>query len=549
MEEQKLLNIIKDIKEHENFMKSLNQNNFVYKGYLIDDELMQDLKKRIHYEELKNHFQDKSYISNVLKSEKMVNAQNLNFINQSKFKNKQDLEKSLNANKKYWIINFNLWKLICIKEKEKDKGINYSFKDNQIILKLNEKEKIFFRKNIGIIEKSSLINYSVLNINDLSPKNIEEVQKNKKKETFRIINNEQKPQISNIRPSKTLINTSDIFDYSKLDSLCCIKCKSEIKIDSVGFNLENGDNSIIFECNGNCGKISISIKEFLKIFVKNTYLYEKCTLCKKSQIDYYQENSPFIYCIDCKNIFCNECKAKNKNNCKHENCILAKEIKNTCLIHNNYFCCYCIDDKKQLCDECLIQDCHMRCKKVGMNKISSPIISDKEIDLFKYIIESFKNRKNSNINNYNNELDIEAYYNKKKKDLLSQYEEKCAKEKKEESSQINIIKKNEAGTYKKNLDELIQLSYNIVEEIHSSLHILEEEEEKNHLDINYYECVKVKYESFDKYFNELDNIKNKYKNKLEIIKNEYKASKELINQVKEKSKIIKDDIKKNMIVI
>ena len=341
-----------------------------------------------------------------------------------------------------------------------------------------------------------------------------------------------------------MINTSDIFDYSKLDSLCCIKCKSEIKIDSVGFNLENGDNSIIFECNGNCGKISISIKEFLKIFVKNTYLYEKCTLCKKSQIDYYQENSPFIYCIDCKNIFCNECKAKNKNNCKHENCILAKEIKNTCLIHNNYFCCYCIDDKKQLCDECLIQDCHMRCKKVEMNKISSPIISDKEIDLFKYIIDSFKNRKNSNINNYNNELDIEAYYNKKKKDLLSQYEEKCAKEKKEESSQINIIKKNEAGTYKKNLDELIQLSYNIVEEIHSSLHILEEEEEKNHLDINYYECVKVKYESFDKYFNELDNIKNKYKNKLEIIKNEYKTSKELINQVKEKYKIIKEDIKK-----
>ena len=508
MEEQKLLNIIKELKEHENFMKSLKKNNFVYKGYLIDDELMQDLKNRIHYEELKNHFQDKSYISNILKSEKMANTKSINFINQSKFKNKQDLEKALNVNKKYWIINFNLWKLICIKEKENDKGISYSFYENQIILKLNEKEKIFFRKNIGIIEKSSIINYTVSNINVLAQKKEKEVKINKNEKTSR---NEQKPQILSIRPSKTLISANDIFDYSKLDSLCCIKCKSEIKIDSVDFNFENGDNSIIFECNGNCGKINISIKEFLKIFVKNTYLYEKCILCKKSQIDYYQENNPFIYCIDCKNIFCNECKAKNENNCKHENFILDKEIKNTCLIHNNYFCCYCIDDKKQLCAECLIQDCHMRCKKVEMNKISSPIISDKEIDLFKYIIESFKNRKNSNINNYNNELDIETYYNNRKKDLFTKYEEKCVKEEKEERNQINIIQKNEAGTYKKNLEELIKLSYNIVEEISSSLHILEEEEEKNHMDINFYECVKVKYESFVKYFNELDNIKNKYK--------------------------------------
>ena len=558
MEEQKLLNIFKEIKEHENSMKSLNKNNIVYKGYLIDDELMKELKNKIQYEELKNHFQDESYMSNILKSEKLANAKriNFNFINQSKFKNNQELEKALNANKKYWIINFSLWKLICIKEKENDKGISYSFKDNQIILKLNENEKISFRKNNCIIDKSSIINYTVLNKqNDLVPKKEEEVQINKKGETFRNdkLNIKQNPQIfntkeikneiHNIRPSKTLINTYDIIDYSKLDSLSCINCKSEIEIESIDFNFENNDNSIAFECNGNCGKINISIKDFLIKFIKNTYLYEKCTLCKKKQIDYYQKNNFFIYCIDCKNIFCNECKEKNKNNCKHENYILAKEIKNTCLIHNNYFCCYCIDDKKQLCGECLIQDCHMKCKKVEMNKISSPIISDKEIEIFNYLLQTFQNLKNSIINCHDNESNIETFYNNRKKDLLSQYEEKCAKEEKEESSQIKIINKNDAGAYKNYFEELKNLSYDIVEEITSSLHILEEEEEKNNMNKNYNTCVKIKYESFDKFFNELDNIKNNYKNKLEKIKNKYKKNEELIKQEKEKYKKIKDDIK------
>ena len=536
MEVQKLLNIFKEIKEHENFMKSINRSNTVYKGYLIDDKLMLDLKRKIHYEELKNHFQDEAYISNILKSEKMVIPKNINFIDQSKFNNNQEFEKALNDKKKYWIINFNLWKLICIKEKEKDKGINYSFKGNLIILQLNKNEKISLRRNYGIIEKSSVINYIVSNKkNDLSPKNEKELQMNKNGVIFRHdkLNSEQ---------SNILINTCDNFNCSKLDSLCCINCKSEIKIESIDFDFENNDDSIKFECNGNCGEINISIKDFLKKFVKNTYLYEECELCKKKQKDYYQENKIFLYCIDCKKIFCNECKETNKNICKHDNYILTKEIKNTCLIHNNYFICYCIDDKKQLCGECLIQDCHMKCKKVEMNKIVSPIISDKEIEIFNYLIQTFRELKNSNINYHTNESDIETSYNKRKKDLLSKYEEKCAKDEEEESSQINTIQKNKE--YKNYFDELINISYNIVEEISSSLHILEEEEEKNNTNRNYNKCVKVKYESFDNFFNELDYIKNKYKNNLEQIKNKYKESEELINQVKEKYKKIKDDCKK-----
>lgn len=251
------------------------------------------LKKKIHYEELKNHFQDESYIINKLKSEKIANIKNINFINQSKFKNIQELEQALNENKKYWIINFSLWKLICMKENEKDKGISYSIQDNEIILKLNKNENISFRKNNGIIEKSNKINYILSNNQNDFTKN-KEIQIKNKGVTSRNdkLNSEQKPQLYNknkinkeinkIRPSLTLANTSDIYDCSKLVSLCCINCKSEIILESIDLNFENNDNFIIFQCNGNCGKINISIIDFMKKFVNNTYLYEKCIICKKN---------------------------------------------------------------------------------------------------------------------------------------------------------------------------------------------------------------------------------------------------------------------------
>ena len=184
----------------------------------------------------------------------------------------------------------------------------------------------------------------------------------------------------------------------------------------------------------------------------------------------------------------------------------------------------------------------MKCKKVEMNKIASPIISNKEIELFKYIIQDFKNRKNSNINYHTNESDIETTYNKRKKDLLSKYKEKSAKEEEEESNEINKIKKNEAERYKKYFNEFKSISYSLIEEIASSLHILEEEEE-NIRDKNNINCVKVKCESFDNFFNEIDNIKEKYKNELKKIKQNYKTTEELINQVKEKYEKIKCDSK------
>ena len=515
MKEQKLLNIIKEIKDHENFMKSLKQNNIEDKCYLIDDELMKELKNKIHYEELKNHFKDESYISKILKSEKIIDIKNINFINQSKFKNNQELEKALNANKKYWVINFSLWKLICIKEKENDKGIDYFFEDNQIILKLNENEKISFRKNNCIIDKYSLNSYIVSNRqNDLTKS--KKIQMKNKGVTSR---NYKLNNINKIGCSYSLKDMCDNdLDLSNLDSFCCIKCKSEIILESIDFNFEKRDNFIIFECNGNCGKIKISIKEYLQIFAKKSFLNKKSIISKYLTVNNNQENNSLIYSINFKNAVCSIYKRKNKKNCQYCN---LKITKNKCLMHDNYFCCYCIDDKKQLCDECLIQDCHLKCNKVEMNKISTPIITDEEIELFKYIIETFKNKKNSYKNYYTNESDIEISYNKRKKDLLSQYQKKFAKEEEEENNQINRIKQNfeekEIETNKNYFNELNNISNNIVKDITASFHILEAEEEKIK-DKNTIKCIEEKYKLFDKFFNELENIKNRYKNELTKIR-------------------------------
>jgi len=518
MEEAKLLNIIKEINEHENFMKLLNHYNTVYKGYLIDDELMQDLKSKIHYEELKNHFQDESYISNVLKSEKLANHKNLNFIYQSKFESIQELEKALNENKKYWIIKFSLWKLICIKGKENDKGISFTFNNKEIILKLKEGEKKSYIKNNGIIEKSSIIIYTVSKKQNVFAK-CEEVQMNKKGVASRNykLNNKEIDQSDNnnkiiINEGNDIkhINASDAFDSSKLDSLCCINCKSKIKLESIDFNFENSGNLIKFECNGNCGKKECSIDDFLKQFVKNTYLYEKCALCSKKQLDELQGNKSFIYCINCKNIICNECKSINNNICKHDNFVLTKEIKNTCIIHNNYFCCYCNNHKKQLCGECLIQDCHMNCNKIEMNKITSTIISDEEIKIFKYIIQDFKNKKNSNKNYLTTESEIRASYKK-----------------------INI-------NY---FNDLKNISFNIVEEIYSALHILEEEEENIKINQDYIKCMEAKFKSFDNFFNDLNNIKIKYQKELEKIKEKFITNEEEINKIKKEYNERKEDDK------
>ena len=305
-ESKKIAFILKEFYKYEKFIKNPPQN-IAYKGFLIEKDLMDNYKKKIYYEELKPQINNKVNLENTkLTFDKMKECKNiLNPIIQTNFNNWNELYKALDSNKKYWIIPYNLWSLICKPENKNDKGIKFLFQGNKILLTLNENEKIDFSINNGIIEKSSLLT------------------------EIKLLKN-QKIAIKCLN-KKNIINEEQIIKDIKFDAYSCINCKSEIEIESIDFNPNNDENSLTFNCMGNCGKKTVFIKEYFNKMINNIYLSEKCSSCKKVQLEEYIKDNKniFIYCIECKKIFCNQCK----NECGHHNNIKINELKNMCLIH------------------------------------------------------------------------------------------------------------------------------------------------------------------------------------------------------------------------
>ena len=164
----------------------------------------------------------------------------------------------------------------------------------------------------------------------------------------------------------------------------CIYCKSEIELESIEFQNNNEEDSIIYECQNDCGKIKISIKEYLQKFKFNTFMNEKCNKCGKTQIkEYIKNKNIFNYCIDCKEILCNQCSI-----CRHNKSIKINEINSKCSLHyNNDFICYCFSDKKNLCNECIKNGSHLEHYKIYMEEISPIKIDGKneELEIFENI--------------------------------------------------------------------------------------------------------------------------------------------------------------------
>jgi len=64
------------------------------------------------------------FLDTTFGQDKMKECKNiLNPIIQTNFNNWNELYKALDSNKKYWIIPYNLWSLICKPENKNDKGI------------------------------------------------------------------------------------------------------------------------------------------------------------------------------------------------------------------------------------------------------------------------------------------------------------------------------------------------------------------------------------------------------------------------------------------
>ena len=216
-------------------------------------------------------------------------------------------------------------------------------------------------------------------------------------------------------------------NYFEIDSYACTKCSSNIKIIS----LDDKNLKISFEClnkdlNNNHQIQTMSINEYIKKMLMNTYLFSKCSICNKLQ-NLSKDSSIFKYCIQCKEVICDQCKEKHINNNNHTKdhyFINNNETRIKCLSHcqNNNIIEYCVDCKKNLCKECLKTRIHKTHNKYPMDELllldENKLNHKKIIDLLVKEKENLEFQKQNFINNLNNKI------NEAKKDLMEKYENK-----------------------------------------------------------------------------------------------------------------------------
>ena len=158
-----LYNLCLEFYRYEEFL-SKKKNGNDNEGYLIEKNSIEELKQNIFYDELKDYSDHRVSKFNTFVNNPKVKVYLDKYkeiernIIQMKFKNGEKLIKSLNDNKKYYLISKPLWNKICKCENKEDKGIPFSFEENNIILYLNnDTDILYFKIKGGIIEKSNFI--------------------------------------------------------------------------------------------------------------------------------------------------------------------------------------------------------------------------------------------------------------------------------------------------------------------------------------------------------------------------------------------------------
>jgi hypothetical protein len=172
-------------------------------------------------------------------------------------------------------------------------------------------------------------------------------------------------------------------------------------------------------------------------------------------------------------------------------------MRKKCLIHGKDITAYCYDDKKTLCEECFnnsSQNEHSKHKKVYMDKLLSPILSDEEIQIFLSIMEYIKH-------SY-----LEDLYNNKKNQIIEKYQRQKKEIENRQNTFLNQINTNykvKENELKETLNsKLKNLVDNIIKELSSSLINLGNQ--------------KIEIDTLNNFFIFLDKMKQK---NLEIIKN------------------------------
>ena len=161
----------------------------------------------------------------------------------------------------------------------------------------------------------------------------------------------------------------------------CTECSSDIEI----LDLDEKNNILSFKCPEH-GEKTITIKEYLENMLKNTFLYIKCSICKKQKNE-INNNESFKYCFNCKINICHKCIYNHE---KNHIFIETNKTNIKCLKHpNNLNKSFCIDCNSHLCEDCLKQRKHMMHKKINIIEIQP---TQDEINTMIKLINGYKNK-------------------------------------------------------------------------------------------------------------------------------------------------------------
>ena len=166
--------------KYETFMN--NKHLEKIKGYLFDKESIDKIKQLICYEKVKSDIKDKKpYQSIKIIIKKHCENKIIKNVLPKQFKNSQELIDELNKNKKFYLINNELTSKISKANNIMKYSIEYITKEENIIIIINNKEKLFFKINECIIDKLNLIQ------NNEKKENNQSEKKNKFKEDLEIL--------------------------------------------------------------------------------------------------------------------------------------------------------------------------------------------------------------------------------------------------------------------------------------------------------------------------------------------------------------------------
>ena len=137
----------------------INKAYIQYKGYLIDSDLIDQMKNSISFDKYKDLFKNnityEKFKQNMDKNEQ-INIQKISKINQ--YLNSKDLIQALNENKKFYIVTNSLFKKIIDIQNKPKYNFSFSFENNKLLMIFNKEDKIYFlNKNNGFIDKSLII--------------------------------------------------------------------------------------------------------------------------------------------------------------------------------------------------------------------------------------------------------------------------------------------------------------------------------------------------------------------------------------------------------